>query len=664
MKIVHGDNGRAALDLTNKYSRRAYVPRDGNNSDGEEATEQQDVETHNGAAPSHDQIVRELELDICLSHEEPNISEADRLQYAAIKQLQTIAKKEDDPEEMGIVEQNDHAFQREQQDDEYDDEMRAAEHRGKKLVMMYDGSAPIRSFDPEWFILNLPDHFPNGTGKPPKGMSMKRWIQCLIRRDGSIFQEAYFICMAGDNALRAGVNLATYLSFKTSPSRFQTASRATSEQVKRVAEIVARRGRPKATDPPEVKALYSQVVAVSARVPGSPFNALSFKSKILAGWYRFGYYCVFYTLNPLETQSPFCWALMGVDGNIIKEIQQADMHDKRWEVIKQVRKHPVAQAEFFRIVTETFLKVCCGFSKPNQYYQDYDPNTYRPKGFYGPLDAVIGKREESGRLSHHMHGLLISRYFKLHDMEERMRDAAERVMNWMSSIASSVMSNKVGRKKKTDGTYAPVPKEVTHGMAENEIEYVDMKKHIINRDLPGIDDANPDEEAANEYITLLQQSQNIHYHASRCISKDGKKPGDDTGCAMGFNPGPEVIDKNVWNAESQTLTLKRSRRKIVPHNPPVTVGFKCNNCFMFIGDKSARESDDKNNDMTFREEARMKCHYCGKYTGKVDDHTGEELITNMVVASERLIGQDNEATGAPPAGPKDLVTKCVNAMHK
>ena len=489
MKVVHGEDGRAALGLTEKYSRRAYVPRDGYNSDGEEAMEQNAGEDEGVAEASLEANVPDLELDICLSHEEPNVSEADRLQYAAIKQLQTIAEKDPDPDDMGIVEQNDHEYQRERRDGEpFDAQARAADERGRRLVMMYDGSAPVRSFDPEWLILNLPDHFPNGTGKPPKGMSMKRWIQCLIRRDGSIFQKSYFICMAGENALRAGVNLASYLSFKTSPSRFQTASRATSGHVKRVAEIVARRGRPKATDAPEVKALHSQVVAVSARVPGSPFNALNFKSRILAGWYRYGYYCIFWTLNPLETQSPFCWALLGVDGATITEIQQADMQDKRWEMIKRVRQHPVAQAEFFRIVMETFFKVCCGFSTPKQYHQDYDVGTNRPKGFYGPLDAVIGKREESGRLSHHMHGLLISRFFKLHDMDRVMRDGAEQVMGWMSSVASCVMGNVVGGKRKEDGTYKAAPKEVTCGMEESEVQYVDMIKNIVSRNLPDFDE--------------------------------------------------------------------------------------------------------------------------------------------------------------------------------
>ena len=62
------------------------------------------------------------------------------------------------------------------------------------------------------------------------------------------------------------------------------ANQATSENVKRVAELLAKGSRPKITDEPAVKALFLQVQAVSAnsRTPGSPFNAMIFRRHLFA----------------------------------------------------------------------------------------------------------------------------------------------------------------------------------------------------------------------------------------------------------------------------------------------------------------------------------------------------------------------------------------------
>lgn len=259
--VISDEDGAAALRVTEKFTRRAYMPRSGQQEDDDEeedeVEEDEDEEDILRADANDDQEhVDPLEYSVC--HEEPNVSQADRLQYAAMKQLETIARKEPDLDDMGIVEQNDLAYQQ-AEGGNIDDKDKENLERGRKLVLTYDGNNPLRSFDPEWFMLNLPDHFPNGTGGPPKGVSKDRWIRYLIRIDDTLFQKAYFICLAGDDFLKGGVNLASHLAFKTSPGRFKTASNATNEHVKRVAEIIARRGRPKAEDAEEVKALHSQV---------------------------------------------------------------------------------------------------------------------------------------------------------------------------------------------------------------------------------------------------------------------------------------------------------------------------------------------------------------------------------------------------------------------
>ena len=161
-------------------------------------------------------------------------------------------------------------------------------------------------------------------------------------------------------------------------------------------------------------------------------------------------------------------------------------------------------------------------------------------------------------------------------------------------------------------------------------------------------------------ITRLQQSTVIHYHASRCVSKDGKKAGDDNGCEMGFEPGPAVRSDNHWDPDTETLALARSRTKIVSHSPFISAGCKCNNNSTFVGDESARMIDESSEGMSIKEQSRRTCNYCGKYTAKMDDHSGEELIANMVSASEPK--EDDNAMFREK--PKLMITKCVNAMHR
>ena len=100
-----------------------------------------------------------------------------------------------------------------------------------------------------------------------------------------------------------------------------------------------------------MKAECKQVVAVSARTIGSPYNAINYRRQMFAGWAHFGAPCVFFTINPLETRSPFCWKLCNADFNLqhypnLGEAKPVMPND--FEMIKLVRANPVARATFFR----------------------------------------------------------------------------------------------------------------------------------------------------------------------------------------------------------------------------------------------------------------------------------------------------------------------------
>ena len=104
-----------------------------------------------------------------------------------------------------------------------------------------------------------------------------------------------------------------------------------------------------------------------------------------------------------------------------------------------MRANPLAQAIFFRIILKLFRRTACGFSSSNQCSQDVDTNG-KPMDFFGPLDFVALKAEESGSMAQHAHaGLICSRFFKLYNIVELMEKGYELVMSLMGCVATSVM---------------------------------------------------------------------------------------------------------------------------------------------------------------------------------------------------------------------------------
>jgi hypothetical protein len=235
--------------------------------------------------------------------------------------------------------------------------------------------------------------------------------------------------------------LVAHLQFKTSPQLFEQANKATNEHIKRAAQILAKQVKASIDYPAEVKAICKQVVAVSTRTVGSPYNAINYRRKMFAIWAHFGTPCNFFTINPLETRSPFYWKLCNADFNLLhypnfgkaKHVMPNDL-----EMIKSVRANPVAQPIFFRSILKLYRIIAFGFSSSNQYSKDVDANR-KPIGLFGPLDLVALKVEESDRMAQHAHGLICSRFYKIYNIIELMEKGSELVMSWMGCVATSVM---------------------------------------------------------------------------------------------------------------------------------------------------------------------------------------------------------------------------------
>ena len=545
-----------------------------------------------------------------------------------------------------------------------DDEI--AIEQGKKLVATY-ADKPAEDIDPLWFLLVFPDCFPNGQGLPTQKVSVKRWLSYLIQIDGSPFQSNAFVCAAGDWIMRHGVNLAAHLQFKTSPKLFEKANKATTEHIKRAAQILAKRGRPVVNDPDEVKALCKQVVAVSARTIGSPYNAITYRRQMFAGWSHFGAPFVFFTINPLETRSPFCWKLCGANIQLQRYPNpgesQPTMLSNDFEMIKLVRSNPVAQAIFFRIVLKLFRKIACGFSKPDQYSQDVDENG-KPMGFFGPIDFVALKAEESGRMAQHAHGLICSRFFKLHNIIDLMEMGSQLVMNWMGCVASSVMGPRlVSRSEDNFGPLNRMPKLWKEGIDSMD-DILEIPKRnrslLLSTLLPSVENLDDEVKISemHNYLACMKHEQVMHAHSSRCIPHTRMGKGDNNDCAGGFKPGPPNIEVHTWDSESKQLSLARDRTKLISHNVPTLLFLKSNINFIIMGDKSARQPNDPEEDqLSFGQMVKYCCYYTTKYDTKVDIHAGEQLILNLIMSHQRT---EQEAILNKP---KLLITRLSNALN-
>lgn len=251
--VVSEKDGEALLQIATSATRRSYIPRDGVEEPIADSVSDADDD---GEAANPEPSDHDFEMSLC--HEEAVVSETDRLQFAAACVLDRTGDRSRDYDNMDLVEQHDYLDANCDSHNDTEADRRALEH-ARRLVVTYDKSQPVSSLDFKWFMLLMPDMFPNATGGPPKGVSEERWLRHLILRDGSPFQSAAFICAAGDCLMRRGVNLAAYLQFKASPARFSNATQGTADDIKRFAQLTAKGRKPLPTDTAAVKDLCSQV---------------------------------------------------------------------------------------------------------------------------------------------------------------------------------------------------------------------------------------------------------------------------------------------------------------------------------------------------------------------------------------------------------------------
>ena len=120
-----------------------------------------------------------------------------------------------------------------------------------------------------------------------------------------------------------------------------------------------------------------------------------------------------------------------------------------------------------------------------------------------------------------------------------------------------------------------------------------------------------------------------------------------------------------WDPKTESFYLPRDRTKLISHNEIIFLAQKCNVNFVFVGDKSACMPYDPDEQVPLKELIKRMSTYVVKYGSKIDSHTGESLILNLLKAHLRTEAETTDSSHVPTSKrAKLLITRCTNALHK
>ena len=285
-------------------------------------------------------------------------------------------------------------------------------------------------------------------------------------------------------------------------------------------------------------------------------------------------------------------------------------------------------------------------------------------GFFGPSDFVALKAEESGRMAQHAHGLICSRFFKLYNIEELMEKGSEMVMSWMGCVATSVMGPRlVSLSEDGSGPLNRMPKVWKEGIVsmDNILELPKRNRSLLlSTLLPLVNNLDGDAKRneMQDYLACMKHEQVMHTHSSRCIPHVRMGKGDNSDCAGGLKLGPPNQSKHTWDTDLKQLSLQRDRTKLICHNVAILLFLKSNINFIIMGDKSARQPNNPEEDqLSFGQMVKLCCYYTTKYDTKVDIHVAEQLILNLIMSHQRT---DPDVVLNKP---KLLITRLTNALN-
>ena len=182
----------------------------------------------------------------------------------------------------------------------------------------------------------------------------------------------------------------------------------------------------------------------------------------------------------------------------------------------------MAQAVFFHTTIEIFKEVACGFVGDHPYFQSVDQDG-KPLGFFGPLDQIHIGAEESGRAAQHAHGLLGSRFFKLHNITEVMNTGSQYMLAWMGSVATCVMGSRIVDLQENGDPMITVPSTYLDGfLPDVQPKHIAKRKRklLLSTLLPQVEDLpeNEQEDAMEDHVACLKHALLLHRHSTRYVS--------------------------------------------------------------------------------------------------------------------------------------------------
>jgi len=138
------------------------------------------------------------------------------------------------------------------------------------------------------------------------------------------------------------------------------------------------------------------------------------------------------------------------------------------------------------------------------------------------------------------------------------------------------------------------------------------------------------------YLDYMKHEQVMHTHSSRCIPYVRMGKGDTNDCAGGFKPGPPYQSKHTWDTYLKHFSLQRDQTKLICHHVAILVFLKSNIYCIIMGDKSARQPiNQEEEQLSFGQMVRLCCYYTTKYYIKFDIHIGEQTILNLKMSHQR-----------------------------
>jgi hypothetical protein len=261
-------------------------------------------------------------------------------------------------------------------------------------------------YDPRWFLNVHVASFPNGTGGPPEGMSLKQWLKVLLSRfpREQYGGNPYLVLDAFNILQRHEVNTSARVQQRLQPNDLEEIGNLTIRQYEAVLGLLARgaRGSQHLSRlvqelPPGAGALVRSFKVAGGRVFGSPQSFASLRAKMMSLSFLLGPYTAFITLNPSELNADIVFDMAGRAYTFSADGTPGADRPAAADRYRIIASNPTLSAEFFTAFMRTFQVVFLGW--PEGEPQQVDPHCY-----FGKITGSFFKYECTARGGLHGHG--------------------------------------------------------------------------------------------------------------------------------------------------------------------------------------------------------------------------------------------------------------------